>query len=607
MAIGNKAPKKSNTRRRRITQACDYCHQRSIRCRPSSDNQGCQNCKDFAQECTYHRTPRRRGTKPRGESTDHKDYSEDAARPPLNAANAGLAQESSPPSHDVRCVPRPRAVSVHDKQWEASYIASQASIMDLVEIYFEIVYPIFPFFHQPTFVRRISRAEYTSEKSIFSVTMALCALVSGRIRDGSVTNPKWDLESLHKIRPELFYDEAKKQLLELATESNIHILRAHAILAIAAIQNGKTRDMHHHLGLYHTLVAMDGLHNEANWPRNIDVVEREERRRLFWSMYTLDIYTAVVWGGIIRCSECQSEVAYPTEVDDDMISDNGITAQDPTPGNDSQSFAGREECWLSGWNFITDLYRVLEHALTRLRGCRRRQTTNSFLVGMFEEDFTATKASVRESVLQMYLNLPDCFKETPQMVCNVKKDRFGFQAANITATFQLLRIVLSAGSGTSIEQRCQIASEVVEAFVSIPIAYLLSISTPLLHHLGGIGSILGNVLEEPLSEADYTRVRGVMLSMAMLLENLEVIHHSTSASEKLRSQVSRIDEYMTRQRQISPSAAVPTASGAMMEESVLDSQVAQSYQEIIPDGVLDWTFPEYGDLLGDLTWNFNLN
>ncbi|QKD53749.2 uncharacterized protein FOBCDRAFT_181898 [Fusarium oxysporum Fo47] len=526
MANGNKAPKKSNTKRRRITQACDYCHQRSIRCRPSSDNQGCQNCKDFAQECTYHRTPRRRGTKPRDESTDHKNYSEDAARPPLNAANAGLAQESSPPSHDVRCVPRPRAVSVHDNQWKAPHIASQASIMDLIEIYFEIVYPIFPFFHQPTFVRRISRAEYTSEKSIFSVTMALCALVSGRIRDGSVTNPKWDLESLHKIQPELFYDEAKKQLLELATESNIHILRAHAILAIAAIQNGKTRDMHHHLGSYHTLVAMDGLHNEANWPRNIDVVEREERRRL------------------VRHAKSSFR---------------------------RQSFAGREECWLSGWNFITDLYRVLEHALTRLRGYRRRQTTNSFLVGMFEEDFTATKASVRESVFQMYLNLPDCFKETPQMVCNVKKDRFGFQAANITATFQLLRIVLFAGSGTSIEQRCQIASEVVEAFVSIPIAYLLSISTPLLHHLGGIGSILGNVLEEPLSEADYTRVRGVMLSMAMLLENLEVIHHSTSASEKLRSQVSRIDEYMTRQRQIAPSAAVLTASEGMIEESKMES------------------------------------
>jgi hypothetical protein len=78
----------------------------------------------------------------------------------------------------------------------------------------------------------------------------------------------------------LFYDEAKKQLLDLTTESNFNILRAHAILAIAAIQNEKIRDMHQHLGTYHTLVAMDGLHDEANWPSDIGVVEREERRRL---------------------------------------------------------------------------------------------------------------------------------------------------------------------------------------------------------------------------------------------------------------------------------------------------------------------------------------
>jgi hypothetical protein len=45
----------------------------------------------------------------------------------------------------------------------------------------------------------------------------------------------------------------------------------------------------------------------------------------------------------------------------------------------------------------------------------------------------------------------------------------------------------------------------------------------------------------------------------------------------------------------------------MMEESVLDSQAAQSYQEVIPDGALDWTFPENGELLEDLTWNINLN
>jgi hypothetical protein len=46
----------------RISQACDLCHRRSIRCRPSIENAQvqCQNCFDFGIACTYHRPSRRR-------------------------------------------------------------------------------------------------------------------------------------------------------------------------------------------------------------------------------------------------------------------------------------------------------------------------------------------------------------------------------------------------------------------------------------------------------------------------------------------------------------------------------------------------------------------
>jgi len=47
-------------KRRRITRACDYCHQRSIRC-PYGTSSSCQNCLDFQQPCTYQRTARKRG------------------------------------------------------------------------------------------------------------------------------------------------------------------------------------------------------------------------------------------------------------------------------------------------------------------------------------------------------------------------------------------------------------------------------------------------------------------------------------------------------------------------------------------------------------------
>jgi hypothetical protein len=331
----------------------------------------------------------------------------------------------------------------------------------------------------------------------------------------------------------------------------------------------------------------------------------------YWSIYTLDIYSSIVWGGIIRCRERQSNVAYPIEVDDELIDDHGIVGHDPAASEESPSLSNygssiQANSWLSGWNFVTDLYRVLEHALSRFRGHRYRAPRSTFLHDIFEDYPTVTEASVQDRVLRMYLNLPSCFKETPEMTYNAKRDRFGFQAANITATFQLLRIILFAAGGASIEQRCQVASEVVEAFLSIPISYLLSISTPLLHHLGGIGTILGSVLEEPLSETDYNRVRGVMLALAQLLESLEVIHRNAIASEKLRSQVLQIDEYMARQRQVSTSEVDPTVPEGVLQRSALQDMESGNYEQPIPEISDNWMLQVPVDLLGDLTWNFDL-
>lgn len=149
-----------------------------------------------------------------------------------------------------------------------------------VELCFETVHPIFLFFHQPSFTRRISRAAYMNEKPLFAVTVTICSLVSSRVCDGAVCNPEWDLSPIRAISPHDFYMQAKAQLGRLEADTDIDILRAHAMLAMASIQNGKIKDMHLHLGTYHNLIAMDTLHDESNWPKGIGNIEREERRRL---------------------------------------------------------------------------------------------------------------------------------------------------------------------------------------------------------------------------------------------------------------------------------------------------------------------------------------
>lgn len=128
---------------------------------------------------------------------------------------------------------------------------------------------------------------------------------------------------------------------------------------------------------------------------------------------------------------------------------------------------------------------------------------------------------------------------------NLYRDYYGFQAANITATVQLLRMMLLASETNSIEQRCKVVSEVVDVFMRVPVAYLRAISSPLLHHLAGIGSVLGGVLVEPFNEYQYQEVRTVLLSLAQLLENLNHGIHSTKVVKKLRNLVLEIDGHMT--------------------------------------------------------------
>lgn len=253
-------------KRRRVTQACDYCHRRSIRCRPTDGDpqQRCVNCIDFGQPCTRDRTVRRRGAKPR-----HETASLSATNSTRTSASTGLSPQISEVSVSVAA------------SWSAPPVASQALVVDLIEIYFEVVYPIFPLFHRPSFLRKISRGEYTSDRELFAVTMAACALSSARVTDNALTNMAWDRKSLLSTSSVAFHDAAVSALPTTETpQQSLNLMRTYALLSLAAIQNGKSRDMQAYLGRYHALVAMDGLHDEANWPRDLTIVELEERRRL---------------------------------------------------------------------------------------------------------------------------------------------------------------------------------------------------------------------------------------------------------------------------------------------------------------------------------------
>lgn len=132
---------------RRITRACDYCHRRSIRCRASSEGDGsrCQNCVDFDQPCTYNRPAKRRGAKARwrSESVFTVNGSYHALCNPVSASVGSVSYSTrSSLTYPLERLTLDYESGTTSGQWRAPHVASQAVIMDLVEIYFEVISPM---------------------------------------------------------------------------------------------------------------------------------------------------------------------------------------------------------------------------------------------------------------------------------------------------------------------------------------------------------------------------------------------------------------------------------------------------------------------------------
>lgn len=57
-------------------------------------------------------------------------------------------------------------------------------------------------------------------------------------------------------------------------------MRANAMLASVCLQTGDLKRTLLHLGDYISLSLLSGFYDEANWPKNLTEIQKQERRRL---------------------------------------------------------------------------------------------------------------------------------------------------------------------------------------------------------------------------------------------------------------------------------------------------------------------------------------
>jgi hypothetical protein len=253
----------------------------------------------------------------------------------------------------------------------------------------------------------------------------------------------------------------------------------------------------------------------------------------------------------------------------------------------------------------------------------------------------------------MYAALPPQFRETQPVIGDLAHDIFGFQSANIQATLQLLRMVLSPNEVQGVDEKCDVAGHVLRVFSKVPVEYLKAISSPLVCRpttvffspatiadvfscitwvelaISWARSWKGASQKPPTSgfvhcckfyslPLLYKLLTINRLEMADLLHRLESgLRRSTGTSERLKAQVNRIDEYMSTKRYTTTLSAPPRPPVIPNPENVQGELVSPVYhQGLAPiqaeaplagleDPIAHFQLPP--ELLDDWPWPFDMS
>ena len=129
-------------------------------------------------------------------------------------------------------------------------------------------------------MRDIKNRLYTVDQSFYTVTMAVCAIVTSRLAHNAQIAGRFD-GSGEMTTADAFYCLALEAFPPTyAATGAINYKRAKLLLAISCLQDGDAVGLHTHLGDYVTLSFTDGFYDESRWPSGLKEPEIQERRRL---------------------------------------------------------------------------------------------------------------------------------------------------------------------------------------------------------------------------------------------------------------------------------------------------------------------------------------
>ncbi|KAJ2452784.1 hypothetical protein EV183_002682 [Coemansia sp. RSA 2336] len=320
-------------KRRRRTQACEYCHLKKVKC--EGDGARCINCIKNDVQCIWGQK-RKRGPKPksglsmvvRGPKSTHRaelhepaggmrqaalamstsplaaespqadeaEWSVDGSATAAAAAAATGAEDAAAAGMARGYHPQPEGIRMPRLDREMNDFFTDkvaADTREAIRFYFDYFYPLSPMFHPSMFIRRVVHGQVDPLliDAMKATTARVITQKTGRFVDGRA-----------------LARSVKQRILEQLEQPTVDLIRTIVAMTLLAGSQGEYVSYNSLICLAASLVVRLGWHKldlykrppPASWD---EWVSLEVKRRLFWLVYQIDSYQAMLTGRPMTIAE----------------------------------------------------------------------------------------------------------------------------------------------------------------------------------------------------------------------------------------------------------------------------------------------------------------
>ncbi|KAL8931689.1 MAG: hypothetical protein Q9211_006794 [Gyalolechia sp. 1 TL-2023] len=184
----------------------------------------------------------------------------------------------------------------------------------MINIFFQEWAPLFPILHRPTFLQLYT--EYVADPDHMADQHAVAQL------------NLWNKQNV-----ESFEWQWRDAIEAVLTENTLATLQCLVLAQLYCIAKADYNKLLHYKGMAISLSHRLGLH-QTQKRFSLGALTSETRKRVFWTLYTLDCFSAALLGLPTLLNEDDIHTEYPVDIDDENVSERGF--QSTLPGESTR-------------------------------------------------------------------------------------------------------------------------------------------------------------------------------------------------------------------------------------------------------------------------------